>query len=134
MDLQARVDPIPEPLYDQLHSASLFGRLLRLSSCRNTTTDEYDSGPAFAYHTPEVANALRYQHSGHFNNWLTLSLERQKADIRIYINSISVENRPSAVRRLRGMAESAIPFNVEPAARKLFLQDIGIVQMLLTHE
>src|SRR5437868_76055 len=84
--LMGEADPIPEALYDVLHSPSLFGKILLIAAFRTTATDQYDAGHASRFHTPEIEYALRRLHREIFTSWLSLSLQRQKADISIYLN------------------------------------------------
>jgi hypothetical protein len=127
-------DPIPEELYDLLQSPSLFARILLIATFRDTTTDRYDSGQAARFYTPAIDAGLRALHLEIFTAWLSLSLQRQKADITIYLNFSAAHERSAKIKNLLAVAERAVPAGAKPPERQLFLQDLKIVHALFTYD
>jgi len=127
-------DPIPEALYDALQSPSLFGRILLIAAFRNTSTDLNNGGHAGRFQTPDIQTALHRLHLETFTKWLTLSLQRQQADIDIYLNRSAAADRASKIKQLAVMGERSIPPGALPPERGLFLQDLRIVQALFNYD
>jgi hypothetical protein len=128
------VDPIPEALYDALHSPSLFGRILLIAAFRNTSTDQNNDGHVGRFQTPDIQAALNRLHLETFTTWLALSLQRQQADINIYLNRTAVADRASKIKQLAVVGERSIPAGAMAPERGLFLQDLRIVQALLNYD
>ena len=128
------VDPIPEALYDALQSPSLFGRILLIAAFRNTSTDYNNRGHAERFQTPEIQKALHRLHLDTFATWLTLSLQRQQADINIYLNRSAAADRTANLKQLAVAGERSIPTGAMPPERTLFLQDLRIIQALFNYE
>jgi hypothetical protein len=128
------VDPIPEALYDALQSPSLFGRILLIAAFRNTPTDQNNGEHAGRFQTPDIQDALHRLHLETFTTWLTLSLQRQQADIDIYLNRSAAADRASKIKQLAVVGEKSIPPGVTPPERGLFLQDLRIVQALFNYD
>jgi hypothetical protein len=128
------VDPIPEALYDALQSPSLFGRILLIAAFRNTSTDQNNDGHIGRFQTPEIQAALKHLHLETFTAWLTLSLQRQQADINIYLNRTAAADRTSKIKQLAVVGERSIPPGAMPPERGLFLQDLRIVQALFNYD
>jgi hypothetical protein len=131
---QEAQDPIPEALYDVLQSPSLFARILLIAGFRDTTTDRYACGQAAYFCTPAIDVALRRLHLEIFIGWLSLSLQRQKADIGIYLNFSPALDRPAKIKNLPAVAERAMPSGAKPPERQLFAQDLKIVHALFTYD
>ena len=131
---QLSSDAIPEAFYDLLQSPSIFGRLLLVAGLRFTATGRDNAGPSAPVHTPPSDDALRKLHLEIFVTWLSLPLERQKADISIYLNLRAGGDRSAKSRQLVASAEASIPATAKPAERQLFLQNLKIVQMLFNYD
>ncbi len=129
-----QAEPIPDELYDLLQSPSLFGRMLLIAAFRSASTGRYEAGPAVRSFTPELHDALRELHLEIFHSWLTLSLERQHADIKIYLNLGEVSGRSAKVKQLLAQGEKSIPADVLEPEQQLFLQDLKVVQALLSYD
>jgi hypothetical protein len=128
------VDPIPEALYDALQSPSLFGRILLIAAFRNTSTDQNNVGQTERFQTPEIQHALHRLHLEAFTAWLALSLQRQQADINIYLNRTAAADRTSKIKQLALVGERSIPPGAMPPERGLFLQDLRIVRALFNYD
>ena len=128
------VDPIPEALYDALQSPSLIGRILLIAAFCNTPTDQNNGGEAGRFQTPDIQNALHRLHLETFTKWLTLSLQRQQADIDIYLNRSAAGDRTSKIKQLAVVGEKSIPLGATPPERGLFLQDLRIVRALFNYD
>jgi hypothetical protein len=127
------VDPIPEALHDALQSPSLFGRILLIAAFRNES-DNNEGGRAGGFQTPDIQDALHRLHLEAFTTWLTLALERQQADISIYLNRSGAADRAARIKQLAAVGERSIPPGVTQPERGLFLQDLRIVQALFKYD
>jgi len=128
------VDALPEALYDALQSPSLFDRILLIAAFRNTSTDRYDGGHDARFQTSDIQDALQRLHLEAFTTWLTLSLQRQQADISIYLNRSSPADRTAKIKQLAVVGERSIPPGATLSERGLFLQDLRVVQALFNYD
>ena len=128
------VDPIPEALYDALQSPSLFGRILLIAAFRSTSTDQNNVGQAGRFQTPEIQSALHRLHLETFAAWLMLSLQRQQADINIYLNRGATADRTAKIKQLTVVGERSIPLGAMSPERGLFLQDLRIIRALFNYD
>lgn len=128
-------DPIPDALYDVLFkSPSLFGRLLKISSCRDASTGRYQQNVASTFRAVEVSDGLGHLHLEIFTKWLNLSLAKQAADIAIYLRAGGAANGRSQLGQLLQIAEQAIPVSAMIPERQLFLHDLSLVKVILEEE
>ena len=73
---------------------SLFGRLVYLSALRDVNTDQYQHhGLATVFSKDEAHDALRESHERTFAEWLTFTLEEQKADLDLYLSALDTPKR-----------------------------------------
>src|SRR4051812_3901429 len=73
---------------------TLFGRLVFLSTLRDTNTGVYNHYGFAQRVGEETADAaLRQSHWQSFSEWLSFSLEEQKADLDLYLSSIDSDRK-----------------------------------------
>src|SRR6476469_9642109 len=73
---------------------SVFGRLVYLSSLRNLNTDTYEHhGFALMFGDDDSHRTLRQSHSQAFAEWLSYTLEQQKADLDLYLSVLGNNKR-----------------------------------------
>src|SRR6266571_3646490 len=71
---------------------SVFGRLVYLSSLRNAVTGKYEHhGLALVFGEDEARRALRKSHARTFAEWLSFDLERQHADLEVYLSTAGAD-------------------------------------------
>jgi len=116
--------------------ASVFGRLVYLSSLRNQNTGRYEhDGLALLFGGDEANKALRKAHSRAFAEWLSFNIEQQKADLDFYISALFADKKTvleawTTLTPYRNLA----PNGVRPVERKLYLADFKAILALLTNE
>ena len=114
---------------------SLFGRLVFLASLRNRNGGEYAHQSLSQMVGPEEADTiLRRSHAQVFQDWLTLSLEQQKADLEEYLLEV-----PSPAAVLDGWIGSKsyrdlAPRTAQEMERDLFVSDLEALLPLLRQE
>lgn len=114
-------------------SASLFARMIAIASLRSESTGRYENVDV-GFRVPAVHQVLLNLHVEIFAHWLLLPLRMQKADINIHIDSLGASERAVEIRQLLELGERMIPQSAIPVERRLFLQDLRIIQALLGHD
>ena len=112
--------------------ATLFGRLVYLSSLHNPRGAEY-SHLALAKMVGEAqAEAtLRRSHAQVFQDWLILNLEQQKADLQEYLAELPDPAAQVAALRNSPSYQNLVPPMALDAERQLFAADIETLLCLL---
>src|SRR5260370_37605170 len=83
---------------------SVFGRLVYLSSLRNAVTGKYEHhGLALTFGDDEARRALRKSHTRTFAESLSFNLERQQADLDLYLSMVGAE-KPAILKNWLGVA------------------------------
>jgi hypothetical protein len=115
---------------------SVFGRLVYLTSLRNHNNGVYEHHGLAMVFGDDVANrALQEAHQNAFAEWLNYSLEQQKADLDLYLSSLSTNKRTIVETWLK-----LTPYqNLAPAAimdmeRELYVADLRALLDLLRNE
>lgn len=104
---------------------SLFGRLVYLSSLRDTNSGLYQHfGFAQRFSEREAERTLRRSHVDTFADWLCLSLEEQLADLEIYFAGLD-QDRSNIVSNWNSLPpfQGFIPAAAREAQRTLFITD-----------
>jgi hypothetical protein len=112
---------------------SVFGRLVYLSSLRNTVTGKYEHhGLALVFGEDEARRALRKSHTGTFAEWLSFNLERQKTDLDLYLSTVAAE-RPAILKNWLSVAtyRTFIPGSAKTMEKRLYYADIEALIALL---
>src|SRR5260370_31231981 len=115
---------------------SLFGRLVYLSSLRDANTARYEHhGLAQVFNADEAHRALRSSHGRTFDEWVSYSLEQQKADLDLYLSEFFDQKRLvlKTCQRLTPY-RNFIPGSVKSVQRPLYLSDLETLLTLLNHE
>jgi len=115
---------------------SLFGRMVYLSSLRDTNSDRYEHhGLALRAGGEESDSALRASHSESFAGWLCLSIEAQKADLDLYLSALENDKRTIVEAwLLLKPYRNLPPGTARPAERELYLSDFEALLTLLKNE
>lgn len=115
---------------------STFGRMVYLASLRNSITDIYEHhGLSSVFGPDEAGRALRDGHERAFADWLTYSLEQQKADLDLYLSTLELPKR-QLLRTWQKLApyRNLIPSSALEAERTLYLTDVEALLDLLRRE
>ena len=112
---------------------TLFGRLVYLSSLRDTNSGTYEHyGLAQVFGAKEADRTLRQSHSQAFVAWLNLNLEQQKADLEDYLAGLE-ENISGILANWIRLApyRNLIPARAREVEKQLYLTDLEVVLELL---
>jgi tRNA(Met) C34 N-acetyltransferase TmcA len=115
---------------------SLFGRLVYLASLRNANSGRYEHhGLALRFGEDEANKALKKSHSQAFREWLTFSLEQQKADLELYLSAL-VEDKRTVLTNWLELAPylALIPATIRGIEKRLYLADLKALLDLLGNE
>jgi hypothetical protein len=115
---------------------SVFGRLVYLSSLRDTNTGRYEHhGLAQIFNEDEANKALRRSHSQAFAEWLLFNIEQQKADLDLYISALFEDKQTVLETWLRLTPyRNLVPNSVKSLERRLYLSDLKAILELLMNE
>lgn len=115
---------------------AVFGRLVYLSSLRNTNTDVYEHhGFRQMFGEEESDRTLRESHRQSFAEWLAFSLEEQKADLDLYISALGNDKKRIIEAWLRLTPyRHLIPGGARRPERDLYLSDMETLLKLLRNE
>lgn len=115
---------------------SVFGRLVYLSSLRDSNTGRYlHHGLALVFGEDEARKALRKSHEQAFAEWLSFNLEQQQADLRLYLSDVSEDKRTvlETWQKLEPY-KNLLPKSAKSVERQLYLGDLTILLALLKTE
>ena len=115
---------------------SVFGRLVYLSSLRNPNFDTYEHhGFALMFGEDESHRTLRQSHCQAFAEWLSYTLEQQKADLDLYLSVLGNNKRSIIEAWLRLTPyRHLIPSTVRKAEKQLYMEDLETLLKLLKNE
>lgn len=113
-----------------------YGRLVYLTSLRDVNTGRYEHylleenfGDALAHYGLEAAHIRTYR------DWLSLNLEQQRADLYLYLVSLSSDKRQILQAWLTTTPyRSLIPLHTQPVEREVFLSDVQALLAILMNE
>jgi len=111
-----------------------FGRLVFLATLRDPNTGAY-AHFGFAQRVGEEAadGALRNSHWQCFSEWLSFSLEEQKADLDLYLSSINSDRKTILETWTRTKPyRNLIPATAIEVERRLYNSDLETLLELLT--
>lgn len=118
------------------HIPTSFGRLVYLASLRDPNTGAYlHHGLAQVFGAAESDLILRRSHGEAFSEWLSLDLERQKADLDAYLVDLG-EDRRAIVEAWLSISpyRNLIPVAVSEPERMFYLSDFETLLELLRLE
>lgn len=115
------------------HINSVFGRLVYLSSLRNSNTGRYEHhGLALMFGDDDAHETLYESHQRAFREWIGYGLEHQKVDLDLYLSELCVDKKPLIETWLRlAPFRNFLPANVRVAERQLYLTDLETLLDLL---
>ena len=115
---------------------SVFGRLAYLASLRNQNSGEYEHhGLALVFGDEKASQTLAEAHANAFTEWLGYTLEQQKADLDLYLSSVSINKRTIVETWLRlNPYENLLPTTIAEMERELYLTDLRVLLDLLRNE
>ena len=105
---------------------SVFGRLVYVSSLRNSNNGRYEHhGLTLIFGEDDANRALKKSHVNLFSEWLTFSLEQQKADLDLFLSGLP-DNREVVVGNWLKLApyRNLIPSSVRGVERKVYITDL----------
>ncbi len=112
---------------------SVFGRLVYVSSLRNPNNGRYEHhGLALIFGEDDANKALKKSHVQLFSEWLTFSLEQQKADLDVYLSGLP-DNRDLVLENWIKLApyRNLIPSSVRGVERRLYITDLTALLAVL---
>jgi hypothetical protein len=113
-----------------------YGRLVYLSSLRDLNRGTYEHhGLSLMFGSDEALAAILRSHEEAFAEWLNSPLEQQKADLDLYVASLS-NNRRAVVEAWLRVAPhlNLIPSSARASERDLFSSDFYFVLEALRRE
>lgn len=115
---------------------SVFGRLVYLSSLRNSNSGNYEHhGLALVFGEDEADRSLRASHDQAFAEWLGYTLEQQKADLDLYLAAL-LEDKSRILETWLRLApyRNLIPASIPAVERRLYLTEFETLLALLKNE
>jgi hypothetical protein len=115
---------------------SVFGRLVYLSSLRNSNSGKYEHhGLALVFGEEEADGSLRSSHDQAFSEWLSFTIEQQKADLDLYLAAL-LENKSVILETWLRLApyRNLVPSAIPAVERKLYLTEFETLLELLKNE
>jgi hypothetical protein len=115
---------------------TIFGRLVYLAGLRDNNTGRYEHhGLAQIFGDEDADHALRSSHEITFAEWLSFGLERQKADLDLYLSQFAARKRRTVETWLRLTPyRNLIPDRAGGPERSLYLSDFETLLELLRNE
>jgi hypothetical protein len=115
---------------------SVFGRLVYLAGLRNQNNGEYEHhGLAMVFGDRDASRALQEAHENAFAEWLGYTLEQQKADLDLYLSSLSTNKRTIVETWLKLTPyQNLVPAIVMEMERELYVADLRALLDLLRNE
>lgn len=112
---------------------SVFGRLVYVSSLRNSNNGRYEHhGLALVFGEEDANKALKKSHGQIFSEWLTFNLEQQKADLELYLSGLP-DRRRVVLQNWINLApyRNLIPSSVRGPERRLYISDLRALLQVL---
>lgn len=112
---------------------SAFGKLVYLSSLRNSNSGRYEHhGLALVFGEDDANRALKKSHVLVFREWLSFNLEQQKADLDLYLSGL-LEDKRTVVETWLTLAPylQLLPTSAKQAERRLYVSDLTALIDLL---
>ncbi len=115
---------------------SVFGRLVYLSSLRNSDSNCYEHHGFAQMFGEDVSNeTLGQSHTTAFADWLSFNLEQQKADLDLYLSALGIDRQTVVEAWLRlAPYRHLVPGAARSSERELYLSDFNILLTLLKNE
>lgn len=115
---------------------SVFGRLVYLSSLRDPNTGRYQHyGLAQMFGEEQADRTLRASHEQAFQQWLSFTLQQQRADLEMYLAGLNGNLRTILETWTRvAPYRSLAPTSVREVERRLYVADLETILELLKNE
>jgi hypothetical protein len=115
---------------------SVFGRLVYLAGLLNMNSGRYEHhGLGLVFGEDEANKALKRSHNQAFQEWLNFNIEQQKADLDLYLSSVTTEKKTVLENWIKARPyEHLIPSSIRQTERRLYLADLNAILELLTNE
>jgi hypothetical protein len=115
---------------------SVFGRLAYLASLRDPNSGQYQHfGFSQRFSVREADKTIRHSHSNVFMDWLCFSLDQQRGDLEVYLDSAEADRRTILANwREWPPYMNWIPAQTRAADRELFQSDLEIVLDLIRQD
>jgi hypothetical protein len=129
-------------VYDELVRGALsmiptcYGRLVYLTSLRDANTGRYDHYLYEEMFGDDLAQAgLEAAHIRSYREWVAMNLEQKRADLYLYLLSLSSDKRHVLQTWLvTSPYRSLVPLHTQPVERDVFLSDMQALLALLMNE
>jgi hypothetical protein len=108
---------------------SIFGRLAFLAGLKNTETGRYTHYQLTPSFGPDITDqVIRRSHLRTFSEWLSFNLEKQKADLNLFLSSVAGHRRQIlAACAVLAPHVWCIPEGVAEHERTLYLADLEAI-------
>jgi len=115
---------------------SVFGRLVYLASLRDPNTGRYEHfGLSQKFGEDEAHQTMQRSHEQTFRQWLSFSLEQQKADLELYLGGLGGNRRRILETWIRTTPyRNLIPIGAGSVECGLYLADLETLLELLKSE
>jgi hypothetical protein len=113
-----------------------YGRLVFLSGLRDPNSGRYEHFDALSFAEDELCTrVLEMAHIETYREWVSMSLEQQRADLGLYLVSVGLNAR-QVLRTWLVTApyRSLIPLHTQPVEQDMFLSDMQALLALLINE
>lgn len=112
---------------------SVFGRLVYLASLRDANSGRYEHhGLALMFGEDEANKALKRSHIQVFREWLSFNLERQRADLDLYLSGLYEEKRIVLTTWLElAPYRNLIPVTLRRVEKRLYAADFKALLELM---
>ncbi len=113
--------------------SSSYGRLVFLAGLRNPDTGRYEYyGCPESTSSSNVSQALGRVHEEIFREWVTYTLERKKADVETYINTLDIDHADLIDAWLRLTPyKNLVPGSIQGPERQKHVSDFEAILGLL---
>jgi len=115
------------------HIPSVFGRLFFLASLRNQNSGRYEHhGLSQRFGSLEASKALKKSHREAFSEWLSYSMEGQKADLELYLSE-QPEDKRTILKTWEKLEpyRNVLPSSAKDVEKKLYLTDLRALLSIL---
>jgi len=113
--------------------SSVIGRLFFLASLRNQNSGRYEHhGLEQMFGNLEASRALKKSHREAFSEWISYSVEEQKADLELYLSE-QPEDRRTILKTWEKLEpyRNVLPGSAKDVEKKLYLGDLRAILNLL---